>query len=156
MWYSETRTISRAHHSCSISYHTLTRYITNTVIQEHIPEYGLLNKQNCATSLFDLFTYVQNVLPLLTEDAVHLRVVWYYHLVLHLKYRGTCTCICMTLIIHKMLRKTRQGKATQHNRKTKQHNTTRPKQFIVHVHRSLYIAHVHVTPAGSNTTLFAL
>ena len=24
----------------------------------------------------------------------------------------------------------RQGKATQHNRKTKQHNTTRPKQFF--------------------------
>ena len=55
----------------------------------------------------------------------------------------------MTLIIHKMFRKTRQGnttqqkdkarqhdtterrgKATQHNRKTKQHNTTRLKQLF--------------------------
>ena len=33
-----------------------------------------------------------------------------------------------TLIIHEMLRK--KGKATQHNRKTKQHNTTRPRQYF--------------------------
>ena len=32
------------------------------------------------------------------------------------------------LIIHEMLRK--KGKATQHNRKTKQHNTTRPRQYF--------------------------
>ena len=32
------------------------------------------------------------------------------------------------LIIHEMLRK--KGKATQHNRKTKQHNTTRPRQLF--------------------------
>ena len=30
--------------------------------------------------------------------------------------------------IHEMLRK--KGKATQHNRKTKQHNTTRPRQLF--------------------------
>ena len=33
----------------------------------------------------------------------------------------------MTLIIHEMLSK--KGKATQHNRKTKQHNTTRKEKF---------------------------
>ena len=32
------------------------------------------------------------------------------------------------LIIHEMLRK--KGKATQHNRKTKQHNTTCPRQYF--------------------------
>ena len=32
------------------------------------------------------------------------------------------------LIIHEMLRK--KGKATQHNRKTKQHNTTQPRQLF--------------------------
>ena len=32
------------------------------------------------------------------------------------------------LIIHEMLRK--KGKATQHNRKTKEHNTTRPRQYF--------------------------
>ena len=39
-----------------------------------------------------------------------------------------CTCtLYMTLIIHEMLR---QGNTTQHNRKTKQHNTTHPKQYV--------------------------
>ena len=38
------------------------------------------------------------------------------------------TCIHDFLIIHEMLRK--KGKATQHNRKTKQHNTTRPRQYF--------------------------
>ena len=37
--------------------------------------------------------------------------------------------ICMTLIIHEMLIK-RQDKATQHNRKKKQHNITHPKQLF--------------------------
>ena len=37
-------------------------------------------------------------------------------------------CINTTLIIHDMLRK--KGKVTQHNRKTKQHNTTRPRQLF--------------------------
>ena len=40
-----------------------------------------------------------------------------------LMYGGTY----MTLIINEMLRK--KGKATQHNKKTKQHNTTRSRQL---------------------------
>ena len=44
-------------------------------------------------------------------------------------YAITLEHLYMTfLIIHEMLRK--KGKATQHNRKTKQHNTTRPRQFF--------------------------
>ena len=57
------------------------------------------------------------------------------HVKLELTYGITVFCahkirtyIHDFLIIHEMLRK--KGKATQHNRKTKQHNTTRPRQYF--------------------------
>ena len=39
-------------------------------------------------------------------------------------------CILMILIIHEMLRKTRQGNTTQQKDKATQHNTTRPKKLF--------------------------
>ena len=59
----------------------------------------------------------------------------------------------------------RQGKATQHNRKTKQHNTTRPRQLFfkeklaalggIRTH-DMYIVHVRAVPEqlGKQCTLF--
>ena len=50
-------------------------------------------------------------------------------LVQHIQYvLYMYTCIYKTIMVHEMPRK--KSKATQHNRKTKQHNTTRPRHYF--------------------------
>ena len=43
--------------------------------QAFLPQYGLLNEEHIAARLFDFLTNIQNVLPFLSEDAIHLRIV---------------------------------------------------------------------------------
>ena len=60
-----------------------------------------------------------------------------------LSSRPAClVCVCMTLIIHEMLRK--KGKATQHNRKTEQCNTTQLTQGSYFSKKKLAGTRVHV------------
>ena len=65
---------------------------------------------------------------------VHLHVMYYkinmgyIQCTMYLQEYYLVTGMYMTLIIHEMLRK--KGKATQNKRKTKQHNTTRPRQLF--------------------------
>jgi len=48
------------------------------------PEYGLLYEQDVTAGLLHLFDNVEYVLALITQHTVHLGVVRYYHLVVHL------------------------------------------------------------------------
>ncbi len=52
------------------------------------PENGLLYEQHAAARLLNLLTDVENVLPLFTQDTVHLGIVGDYHLVFHLRGEG--------------------------------------------------------------------
>ena len=63
--------------------------------------------------------------------------VWLPSYFLHSQCAMHMYSIYMTLIIHEILRK--KGNATQHNRKTKQHNTTRPRQLFFKDSKNLHV-----------------
>ncbi len=54
-------------------------------VGDGVAQNGLLDEQHVALGLLDLLHHVQQVLPLLLQDFVHLPVVVHNDLVLHLK-----------------------------------------------------------------------
>ena len=52
--------------------------------RRYLPENGLLNEENITASFLYLFTYLKNVLLLLTKDSIHLRIIRNNDLIFHL------------------------------------------------------------------------